>query len=385
MLTEIAALIVSASSYVFAVIWAVKWYIDSRFSVSNSGRIAGAKAAGSTKIVIVTIGIKVRRSDTRSFLSYGPLNIVHKSKLVTLVPHCDLHLRTRTKVEGLATLGRNEGWCMEAAAAELESGQDIEREWDSETLAQWCRYLKGDSDGFKVDGWICSMATLLYSATTADPIWIVGKTSRVPEQTSSALSRRTCLRKVDAAKHMGCHCWQHSSVFKFKLSQIRQVRSRKHRHRDLLEQLKMTGTDQSCVHLAYQYVLWQREQSYHFHVASYSSMVSCIHKLYFVSASAVSPISTQAIWWLPTKPNCALTLQANHETLAIRSVWNLHQLLHHLALSHLCHMNQKSAEINWHTTRFLVIQMFLYISETDLSLRSNPVHAKIGLPEGLKK
>jgi len=109
-LTEIAASIVSTTSNIFALEWALQWHIDSRFGIPSSWRIAGAKAAGSTEVMTATIGIDIGRGDSRFFFCNGPLNTMRKSASVTLIPCSDTLLpRTKTILEGLAIPRRSEG------------------------------------------------------------------------------------------------------------------------------------------------------------------------------------------------------------------------------------------------------------------------------------
>jgi hypothetical protein len=72
MLTLIAAPIVRATSHVFTLIQALQRNINGRFSITVSGRLAGAKAAGCEEHVGAAITIEIVGSDTRSILRDRP-------------------------------------------------------------------------------------------------------------------------------------------------------------------------------------------------------------------------------------------------------------------------------------------------------------------------
>jgi len=72
MLTQIVALIVSATSHVFTLIRALQRNVNGRFGITISGCLAGAKAAGCEDHVGAAITIEIVGSDTRSILRDRP-------------------------------------------------------------------------------------------------------------------------------------------------------------------------------------------------------------------------------------------------------------------------------------------------------------------------
>lgn len=70
--TEIATSIVGTNSYMFTLVFSRQRNINGAFGISDWDCVAGAKAAGCTKIVDVTMRIEVRGSDTGSFCRDWP-------------------------------------------------------------------------------------------------------------------------------------------------------------------------------------------------------------------------------------------------------------------------------------------------------------------------
>jgi hypothetical protein len=111
--------------------------------------------------------------------------------------------------------------------------------------------------------------------------------------------------------------------------------------------------------------------SYHLHVQK-DCMTTCFSQLPSFTYIPSATLNTSLRWM---KSNVTAPLQSNHKLLAIHSF----SRLHHATVSHPCHMTRSLSEINWNTTRNLVILMIL---DTSFSL---PVRVKVGPPRGLRR